>query len=331
MSSLVQDLAPPDSVVRPARPAVAAGASSRDVQQQGSKNRVAAAAGAAAGEPGAADKAPAGKAAKGGAANKQRDGKDPAAFKADAAPGGAKGRGKPCKADAESEPNAELKHAAKRKTKAAKDDFNTELVPADAKLRGAASKKTKEAKESHEAAQMPNNAEQEGAGKAQGKEAKAAKEKGKAACQEAKRAPPKPQAADAQDKGAAEAASRVVKAAIDSKAEASPTAAGAAADRPHRKRASKQPYWLAQVCRLKAMHDAYPMTYLLVRIGTGGANVLAAVFMMRVSTGGSLVHSVDLSHLEVTLSIKLAKLWGTAEGHRVSKSAPIYQQAACNL
>ena len=38
---------------------------------------------------------------------------------------------------------------------------------------------------------------------------------------------------------------------------------------------------------------------------------------MRVSTGASLVHSVYISHLEVTSSIKFVKLCGTAEGHRV--------------
>ncbi|CAK0784596.1 hypothetical protein CVIRNUC_007800 [Coccomyxa viridis] len=244
VSSLVQDLAPPDSVVRPTKPAGAASNSSCDVQQQNSTGKAAAAAGAAAGEPGATAKAPAGKAAKGGAASKQRDSKALAASEADRAPAEAKARGKPCKPDAESEHNAELKHAAKRKAKAAKDAFNTELVPADAKLRGAASKKSKAAEETHEAAQMPVNAKQDRAGK----EAKAAKEKGKAACQEDQRAPPEVRmAADARDKGAAKAAtSRAVEAAIDAKMEPPPTAAGAAADRPHRKRASKQPYWLAQ-------------------------------------------------------------------------------------
>ena len=337
VSSLVQDLAPPDSVVRPTKPAGAASNSSCDVQQQGSKGRVAAAAGAAAEEPGASDKAPAGRAAKGCAANKQRDSKAPAALEADAAPGEAKRRGKPCRADADFKHNAEPKHAAKRKAKAAKDASNTDLVLADAKLRGAASKKSKAAEESHEAAQMPDNAKQEGAGKAQGKEAKGAREKGKAACQEAKRARPEDYAAaGAQAKGAAKAASRAVEAAIDAKMEASPTAAGAAADRPQRKRASKQPYWLAQVCRLKAMHDAYMTTYLLVRIKTGGANISAEVFMMQVSTGGSLVHTADLPHFELSLGTGLVEMCKTPEVHRVPENAHCYmpirkQHVLCDM
>lgn len=222
----MQDLAPPDSVVRPTKPAGAASNSSCDVQQQGSSGKAAAAAEVAVRGPAGIDKAPAGKASKGGEARKQKGSK--------VAP--------------ESERNAELEQAANSKAKAAKVAFDT--GEADAEQRGIAKVQGKEAKAAAVAERGESEVEPRAAAMRKGKAAKAAS-------QEARKAPKKGRVvADAQAKGPAEPASEIARAATDIETKILPVAAGAAAERPHRKRGSKQPYWLAQVCPLKILHAA---------------------------------------------------------------------------
>ena len=297
----MQDLAPPDSVVRPTKPTGAASNSSGDVQQGDISGRVAAAAKSEAEEPAGVDRLPAGKAAE-CVANKKQKGSKVASRAALAASEGeegpikAKGRGNAGKATAESERSAELKQAANSKNEAGKVAFDAEEVPADAELRGAARRKTKAGKEVHDSGQVPEEAKQGGAAKVRGKEAKAAavgergdKEvepraasKGKdkvanAASQETQTAPKtKRVTAGAHAQGAATAASETLEAATHT--EMKSIAAAAAAGRPHRNRGSKQPYWLAQVCLSKSLHKAYTVSFLFVCIKTGSSK---PYFMVR--------------------------------------------------